>query len=311
MQQLGSFCKLSLGLAAPRASCGPVRLLEAHTWSLKAAETDATKRALATFGNPFGLALYDRELSGVRHRKALGVAPEECRAPWLLSLPSGAGQRFNRTDEFVAALSKTLTEANDIEQLFAIWDRNIDTVRAINKQTNRSTTRGVIAQNLVAHLKRRAIALAKQNVEPTPNASASSESRPKINKSTLALSEPMRVRSKQHLCFVAQQPCVICGRTPTQAHRSLCSTARAGAEGERRIHRAALRHPPQRESRDRRRETVVAGAQDRPTRGGGRIVEGHHKRQRSCWLKPARGSDVSAGYVRGTGRSPIDARQSP
>jgi len=33
---------------------------------LKGAETDATKRALATFGNPFGLALYDREQAGVR-----------------------------------------------------------------------------------------------------------------------------------------------------------------------------------------------------------------------------------------------------
>jgi hypothetical protein len=28
---------------------------------MKAAETDATKRALATFGNPFGLALYDKD----------------------------------------------------------------------------------------------------------------------------------------------------------------------------------------------------------------------------------------------------------
>jgi hypothetical protein len=29
-----------------------------HDTALKAAETDATKRALATFGKPFGLALY-------------------------------------------------------------------------------------------------------------------------------------------------------------------------------------------------------------------------------------------------------------
>ena len=34
---------------------------QAHELALKGAETDATKRALATFGNPFGLALYDRE----------------------------------------------------------------------------------------------------------------------------------------------------------------------------------------------------------------------------------------------------------
>jgi hypothetical protein len=149
----------------------------------------------------------------VRNRKALCIAPEDYRGPWLLSLPSGAGQSFNRTDEFVSALSKTLTEANDIEQLFAIWERNVDTVRAINKQRNRSAPRGVVAHNLVAHLKGRAIALAKQNVEPT-----SSASRSKIDKSTLTLGEIKRVRSKEHLRFVAQQPCIICGRTPSQAH---------------------------------------------------------------------------------------------
>ena len=108
---------------------------EAHELALKGAETDATKRALATFGNPFGLALYDRELAGVRNRKALSVSPDEYRGPWLLSLPSGAGQNFNRADEFIAALSKALTEATDIEQLFAIWERNVDTVRAINKHS--------------------------------------------------------------------------------------------------------------------------------------------------------------------------------
>src|SRR6476646_6077188 len=43
---------------------------QAHDLALKSAETDATKRALATFGNPFGLALYDREQLGVRRAKA-------------------------------------------------------------------------------------------------------------------------------------------------------------------------------------------------------------------------------------------------
>lgn len=32
---------------------------EVHDTAIKSAETDATKRALATFGNPFGLSLYD------------------------------------------------------------------------------------------------------------------------------------------------------------------------------------------------------------------------------------------------------------
>lgn len=40
---------------------------QAHESALKEAETDAMKRALMTFGNPFGLALYDKEQNGVEH----------------------------------------------------------------------------------------------------------------------------------------------------------------------------------------------------------------------------------------------------
>ena len=46
----------------------------AHESALKEAETDAMKRALMTFGNPFGLALYDKQqrqvTSSVRHGRA-------------------------------------------------------------------------------------------------------------------------------------------------------------------------------------------------------------------------------------------------
>src|SRR5262249_47222448 len=37
---------------------------DVHDIALKAAETDATKRALATFGKPFGLALYRKDRKG-------------------------------------------------------------------------------------------------------------------------------------------------------------------------------------------------------------------------------------------------------
>jgi len=39
---------------------------QAHESALKEAETDARKRALMTFGNPFGLALYDKTKANVR-----------------------------------------------------------------------------------------------------------------------------------------------------------------------------------------------------------------------------------------------------
>ena len=52
---------------------------QAHELALKGAETDATKRALATFGNPFGLALYDREQVGVRKARGEKALPPLAR----------------------------------------------------------------------------------------------------------------------------------------------------------------------------------------------------------------------------------------
>jgi hypothetical protein len=53
------------------------------------------------------------------------------------------------------------------------------------------------------------------------------ESPPGIDKSALAISEPKRQRNKEHLRFVAQQPCVICGRTPSDPHHLRFAQARA------------------------------------------------------------------------------------
>src|SRR4029453_11656978 len=48
---------------------------EVHDIALKAAETDATKRALATFGKPFGLELYRKDKKGIfEHLPALQTA---------------------------------------------------------------------------------------------------------------------------------------------------------------------------------------------------------------------------------------------
>jgi DNA recombination protein Rad52 len=63
---------------------------QAHELALKGAETDATKRALATFGNPFGLALYDREKVDVRKARSEKASPPI--GPWILHSASGADE---------------------------------------------------------------------------------------------------------------------------------------------------------------------------------------------------------------------------
>jgi hypothetical protein len=49
----------------------------------------------------------------------------------------------------------------------------------------------------------------------------------KIDKSKLTFGEPRRLRDKAHLKFVASQPCLICGRSPTDAHHLRFTQPRA------------------------------------------------------------------------------------
>jgi hypothetical protein len=48
-----------------------------------------------------------------------------------------------------------------------------------------------------------------------------------IDKSTLAFSKPRRVRDREHLKFVAIQPCLICGRSPCDPHHLRFAQAKA------------------------------------------------------------------------------------
>ena len=71
----------------------------------------------------------------------------------------------------------------------------------------------------------------------------------KIQKSELAISEPRRLRDKTHLKFVSSQPCLVCGRSPADAHHlSIHSTPRDGTQGQRRVHGPALSDPSPRQS---------------------------------------------------------------
>ena len=53
---------------------------------------------------------------------------------------------------------------------------------------------------------------------PDEDPAANDEPRSRIDKSVLALPEPKRLRDKQHLRFIAKQPCLVCGRQPCDAH---------------------------------------------------------------------------------------------
>lgn len=81
---------------------------EAHESAAKEAETDAMKRALMTFGNPFGLALYDKTQANV-------VKDEPAPAP--KAEPKAKPSLFERAEKLEAALKAT----KSVDELNKAW----------------------------------------------------------------------------------------------------------------------------------------------------------------------------------------------
>ncbi len=87
------------------------------------------KRALTTFGNPFGLALYDKEQQNVRGRRqnrdngTNGATAHPIT--WIVL--SGEGEYLSAHDDPIdtcKALRQLLEAASTLERLRALWQRS-------------------------------------------------------------------------------------------------------------------------------------------------------------------------------------------
>ena len=213
---------------------------EAHENGLKAAETDATKRALSTFGNPFGLALYDPERRQVR-----GKAPKPVKTAavvWtLLGADEGRVGEYGTPTEYCAAFRKLVEDATSVEQLDRLRRRNLGTLKELRRALPElMTERGQHYADLVDKLiacRRRALASDGdvametrgngQIVEKSAAPTEPGNNGHAVDKSILPIGEPKRVRDKAHLAFVASQPCLVCGRAPAEAHHLRFAQPRA------------------------------------------------------------------------------------
>jgi len=163
---------------------------EVHDIALKAAETDGTKRALATFGKPFGLELY---------RKDKNIALQSLPAvKWAAASPP-TQPRFGLHPDDTTPIPRP------------------------------SYYYGRRHQNSMSALLQSDLTKAKENAAVAPSlAPAAADSIPgKIDKSQLAIAEPKRLRDKAHLKFVASQPCLVCGRQPSDPHHLRFAQPRA------------------------------------------------------------------------------------
>ena len=163
---------------------------EVHDIALKAAETDATKRALATFGRPFGLELYRKD-------KVPSLQSPAGVAPVTSSPPTQPRAGFHPDD------------MTPIPRPSHYYGRR--------------------QQNSMTALLRSDLTKAEENAAVTASlAPAAPHSiSGKIDKSQLAIAEPRRLRDKAHLKFVASQPCLVCGRQPSDPHHLRFAQPRA------------------------------------------------------------------------------------
>jgi len=186
---------------------------EAHESALKEAETDATKRALITFGNLFGLALYDKERAGVQRTKANGHDTSVAPVVWTLMTGNAPPRVCDTPQQFCSAAKETLRQVKSIDELEALWTGNapvIAQLRAIRPELR--TKRGIHYADLLEDLYR------QQHGTLEQQARQQTSEAPAADTPELATIIPRRLRDPAHLKYLASLPCLVCGRAPSHAH---------------------------------------------------------------------------------------------
>jgi hypothetical protein len=161
---------------------------EVHDIALKAAETDATKRALATFGKPFGLELY-RGGKAAAPQKPLPSPPVPIGTEARLGFHPDDTTPIPRPSRYYGRRQNQLTEH----------------FRAERREAERTLS----------------------SAAPPLVPAASGLIPGHIDKGVLTIAEPKRLRDKAHLRFVASQPCLVCGRQPSDPHHLRFAQPRA------------------------------------------------------------------------------------
>jgi DNA recombination protein Rad52 len=203
----------------------------AHELAAKAAETDATKRALSTFGNPFGLALYDRDHHNVtrprgRHDNSRAVP----LAPLVLTGIDGASTRHENGKDFVLDVQRTLSRLNSVECIYEFWSVNLAGLTELRRRSNEDGV--ALVTSIIGGLKNRLREVggnSSANSGETPNLTLPEADLrlPPREPNSLLIPKEKRLRDRAHLQFVAGQPCLVCGRKPAQAHHLRFAQSRA------------------------------------------------------------------------------------
>lgn len=200
-------------------SLGGGTIGEAHERALKMAETDATKRALATFGKPFGLGLYlsPRRIPEPRadNPNAGPPIPDHARRRTF--------QRLGSNGRYMVPPRTQGTFDPDVSRGIAGRDQPATTGATENTAGTGLLNDGDADKHPTTEHKPapgNARATESPPLQANPDDNASSKGR-------LLIERTKRRREPAHLKFVASQPCLICGRTPSDAHHLKFAQPRA------------------------------------------------------------------------------------
>jgi hypothetical protein len=85
-------------------------------------------------------------------------------------------------------------------------------------------TEGAVPEQTAGPAANRSVLQQRLTKVSKPNARSRSK---RIDKAALALSEPRRIRDREHVRYVATKPCLICGRSPSDPHHLRFAQTRA------------------------------------------------------------------------------------
>ena len=200
---------------------------EVHDIALKAAETDATKRALATFGRPFGLELYKGGRATVVQQTRLPSAPAIAAIAPLGAHATGpvpdrqdhvARPPANAGAPAASRVGFHPDDTTPIPRPSHYYGRRHQNPIARHFRDERRQAESTIESS------------ARTPLSPAPPLAPGAQSDlipGRIDKSLLTIAEPKRLRDKAHLRFVASQPCLVCGRQPCDPHHLRFAQPRA------------------------------------------------------------------------------------
>jgi hypothetical protein len=165
----------------------------AHEIALKGAETDATKRALATFGNPFGLALYDKDQAGVTRPPAHASPPTG--KPYVLFGADGSRLSLRTTGALSDAAFEVIRRLESMDAIYKFWKKNHSTFVQL-KST--APDGAMLIEAIISALEVRSRFLS------STAASNSTDRADPIKQGILTFPKERRARNKLHLRFVAR-----------------------------------------------------------------------------------------------------------